>query len=330
MIFVTGASGFVGTRLCEHLRLGLGVPVRALVHRPEHAVRLARLDVEIVRELVVDGCDAIVHLAYVTEGTARARRRGTAELARRVAEAAAGRRRFVHVSTVAVWGFDAHGVLDESVPIRRIGHPYVDGKIDAEEAVRATTADHVVLRPTNVWGPWGPAFTVGPVTALRAGRVALVGDGAGPANLVYVDNLVHAILRAIESPPGTFVINDGDEPTWRGFYEAHARLGGWEVRTAARSEVPSNSLLLGLKGAAAHPAARAVARRLLPERARDRARAVVAGAPDFPPPELAALQTSTVRYPTDRAREVLGYDPPVSFERGLELTERWLRFARLL
>jgi nucleoside-diphosphate-sugar epimerase len=236
----------------------------------------------------------------------------------------------VHVSTTAVWGFDARGVLDESVPPHRNGHPYVDGKIDAEEAVRETSPNHVLLRPTNVWGPWGPAFTVGPVTALREGRVALVGDGAGPANLVYVDNLVHAILCALDSPPGTFVVNDGDEPTWRGLYNAYASLGSWRVRSVAAGEARENRMLRSVRSAATSAPARAVARRLLPPSAQARAREAVVASSQFPSPELVALQTSGVRYRTDLARDVLGYDPPVSFERGLDLTADWLRFARLL
>jgi len=329
VILVTGASGFVGTRLCEHLRLGLGTPVRAVLHRPERGVRLARLDVELVREADASGCDAVVHLAYATEGTAGVRRRRTAELAREAAaQAAAADARLVHVSTAAVWGFDASGTLDESTPMRRSGHPYVDGKIAAEEAVRLSGAEWVILRPTNVWGPWGPAFTVAPVLALRDQKVALVGDGRAPANLVYVDNLVHAILRALAGPSGVYVVSDGDAPTWRGIYDAYAALGGWAVRSAEPDQVPRPRR--GLQELAAHPAARAVARRVLRGRAADRARAAVAGAPDFPPVELAALQTSGVRYRTDAARDALGWEPVVPFEHALRLTGEWLRFARLL
>lgn len=330
MIAVTGASGFVGTRLCEHLRLGLRVPVRALVHRPERAVRLARLDVELATELRgAQEADAVVHLAYATEGTSSARARVTEALARTVAEAA-GERRLVHVSTTAVWGFDARGLLDESVPLRRTGHPYVDGKIAAEEAVRAVSPNHVILRPTNVWGPWGPAFTIAPVTALRDAQAALVGNGAAPANLVYVDNLVHAILRALEAPTGTYVVNDGEEPTWRGLYDAYAAIGGWTVRTVPVDGVPRRSRIRSVAAdVAAHPAARKVARRVL-GRAKQRVSGALATAGELPSPELAALQTSGVTYDTTRARRVLGYDAPVSFEQGLRLTEEWLRFARLV
>jgi len=330
VILVTGASGFVGTRLCEHLRLGLGRPVRALIHRPERAARVARLDVELARTLDLRGCDAIVHLAYATTGTARTRRRGTEALARRVADAA-GDRRLVHVSTAAVWGFDARGVLDETSPARPSGDAYVDGKLAAEAAVRAASANHAILRPTNVWGPWGPAFTVAPVRALREGGVAVVGAGAGPANVVYIDNLCHAIVEALDADAArgeTFIVNDPEQPSWRELYDAYASIGGWSVRTVEPSELPRPSRLRAAAAElAAHPRARALARALP---GRDRVRAAIQPAAGLPSPELAALQTSGVAFATDKARRVLGYAPPVTFERGMRLTEEWLRFARLV
>jgi nucleoside-diphosphate-sugar epimerase len=345
MILVTGASGFVGTRVCEHLRLGLGLPVRALYHRPERAARVARLDVELVQGdladarsivRVVRGCDAVVHCAYGSEGTPRQRRRLTGEGTGTVARAAraAGITRFVHLSSVAVWGFDpGAGRLDETKPVKPTGHPYVDGKIDSEAAVRAALPTATILRPSNVWGPWAPAFTVAPVRALRDGAVALVGDGASSANLLYVDNLCHAILRALERDEAngaTVVVSDGDAPTWRGIYEAYGRIGGWALRTAPAEALPKPSRARELVGVvAAHPAARAVARRA-PARMTSRARAALAGASVFPAPELAALQRSRVTYDTALARRVLGYDAPVGFEQALRLTEEWLRFARLV
>src|SRR5262249_17851801 len=48
-VLVTGASGFIGCRLTEILQLGLGWDVRALIHSPTSASRLARLPVEMVQ-----------------------------------------------------------------------------------------------------------------------------------------------------------------------------------------------------------------------------------------------------------------------------------------
>src|SRR4051794_18661720 len=150
-VLVTGASGFVGCRVAEWLRLGRGYDVRAGVHRPENAARLARLDVELTRLDLGDaaslarsggGGDAVVHCAYGTSGAAKERRVLTGAATGQIAEAAraAGVQRFVHLSSVAVWGF-APGArtLDESVPFAPSEDPYVGGK-QASEAALAQAA----------------------------------------------------------------------------------------------------------------------------------------------------------------------------------------------
>ena len=72
-ILLTGATGFIGTRLCERLKLHWRLPYRALVRNYTHATRIARLDSEMmpgdltnVDALVkaLDGCDTIVHMAH--------------------------------------------------------------------------------------------------------------------------------------------------------------------------------------------------------------------------------------------------------------------------
>jgi hypothetical protein len=129
-VLITGATGFIGARLAEVLKLQKGWQVRALVHNPANASRLARLPVEMVQsdELspaearrLVDGCDTIIHCAI---GTTWGERNkifavnvgGTKNLAD--AARAQGVQRFVHMSTIALHGSDVTGVLDETTPIR--------------------------------------------------------------------------------------------------------------------------------------------------------------------------------------------------------------------
>jgi nucleoside-diphosphate-sugar epimerase len=380
-VLVTGASGLVGCRLCEHLRLGADAAVRGTFHTAARAARVARLDVELVRadladaaalERAVAGCDAVVHCAYGTTGSARDRRALTGAATGVLARAAlrAGVRRFVLLSSAAVWGFAPDAAeLDESVPARPTGHPYVDGKLDAERELLATAhggLPAVVLRPGNVFGPYAEAFTAWPVRALRAGAPVLVGDGSTPANTVYVDNLVAAVVRALEREEAvgeTFVVSDDDGVTWRTLLGAYARmaqppldvvaLSGPEYRRlrkrrlgsalrelAAVARSPEARELVRL--AAAQPSLREAAGRvavLVPggrRRARawtERARAAplaVGAAPLLPSEELAALQTSRAVLRSSKARRVLGWEPPVPFGRALELTEAWLRFSRLV
>ena len=196
----------------------------------------------------------------------------------------------------------------------------------------------VVLRPTNVYGPWAPAFTVGPVQALRFGAVALVGDGTAPSNTVFVDNLVAAILRALGDDAAvgeTFLVDDANGRSWRDLYAAYAQIGGWEVRTVTPQQYrraarrPAARVLR--EAVAAQPVLRRAARAVVDRVPRAAAVEALGAAfvPSVPPAELAALQSSGVRFRTDKARDLLGWEPVVCVERALELTGDWLRFARL-
>ncbi|MDX6515572.1 MAG: hypothetical protein QOH73_1238 [Gaiellaceae bacterium] len=383
-ILVTGASGFIGCRLVEWLRLGLGADVRAGIHQPENAARLARLDVELAPidladpeslARAVEGCEAVVHCAYGTSGSDRERRALTGEATGRLAEIArrAGVERFVQLSSVAVWGFDpGTRTLDETVVPEPSSDPYSGGKQAAEAALAAVAARGlatVVLRPTNVFGPYSAAFTVAPIQALAHGDVALVGTGGAPANAVYVDTVVAAIVAALERDEAlgeTFVVSDPAQPSWRELLEAYASLfdptlpvrtvSVEEYRRAQKAQRPgpralvrelrvvarSPQLRSALAVAATQPTLRrigATVARAVPggrERLRpgptlvDAAAPAVPRAPRLPSPELVALQTTGVRYDTTKAERLLGIQPPADFERALALTAEWLRSARLL
>jgi NADH dehydrogenase len=149
-IFLTGSGGFIGRRLLERLAVAGDVVCLQHTARPLPAgVTGCRGD---LREPgawrdALAGCGTVVHLAAVT-GKAPAVRyedvivRGTESLLE--AARAAGARRFLYVSTIAVRFSD----------IRR--YPYARAKVRAEEAVRASGLAHVIVRPTLVFGAGSP------------------------------------------------------------------------------------------------------------------------------------------------------------------------------
>jgi predicted dehydrogenase/nucleoside-diphosphate-sugar epimerase len=246
-VLVTGATGFIGGRVAELLALKDGWQVRALVRQPGSASRLARLPVEMVlgdlgqpKELAraVADCDAVVHCAI---GTAYGNRKEifevTVEGTRRLAAAAkaAGVRRFVHVSTMAVHGKEAIGVLDESSPVRPSrGDDYAESKIEAERLIERAVRDGLpatILRLANVYGPFGATLTTRPIQHLLKGTLAIVGGDKKPCNMVYVDNVADAIAKALTAAPDsavgeTFAISDGERMTWLEFFSRFAEEFG--------------------------------------------------------------------------------------------------------
>jgi nucleoside-diphosphate-sugar epimerase len=255
-VLVTGAAGFIGCRLAEVLHSRGDWDVRALVHSPANASRLARLPVEMVLGDVrapadvaraVEGCEAVIHCAY---GRALGNRRETFAVTvdgtRNLAEAArvAGVRRFVHVSTTAVHGTQFQGEWDESAPVRPDRDDYAESKAKAESVVARAARrglSATTVRLTRVYGPFSGPFTVRPVESLRRGEPVLVGTGGAPSNTVYVDNVVHALLLALEAPDDkikgqVFTISD-DDVTWAAYHEPYARALGLPMRAVSPEEL---------------------------------------------------------------------------------------------
>src|SRR5690606_2554631 len=205
-ILVTGATGFIGSRLCELLSLEYRLPYRALVRDFSRAVRIARLDVELMAGDMLDadslaravaGCDAVVNLAHGDDKTTKKQTTNLVDACTR-----AGVRRLVHVSSMAVH-VPSPGVpvlTEATAPIKRWGEAYSDAKAAGEAVVTAAgtrgALETVVLRPTIVYGPY--SFFVTPIAQYaRAGHVSLVDGGRGLCNAVYVDDVCEAILAAL-------------------------------------------------------------------------------------------------------------------------------------
>jgi nucleoside-diphosphate-sugar epimerase len=252
-VLITGA---IGCRAAEVFALHQGWNVRALVHNPGNASRLARLDVELVQAdlsdprsvaRLVEGCDAVVHCAVGTVwGDRRKNFAINVEGTRRLAEAAlaAGVPRFVHFSTISVYGDDSAmtGTLDESMPLRPArGSDYGETKTAAEAVIRKLAArglNACIFRPARVFGPFSRIFIMNPLTAMSARGFHWLGAPDVPCDMVYVDNLVAAVLLALEAPAERmrgedFNISDGERATWREFYEYFADELGLDL-----SDVP--------------------------------------------------------------------------------------------
>jgi nucleoside-diphosphate-sugar epimerase len=233
-VLILGASGFVGSRLCEALcQLG-SFRIVPLVRTMGRAARIGRLGIEIfqgdatdegrLRQLFPD-IDIVVNLIAgsdaITHGT-----RLTARLAREY-----GVSRYVHVSTAAVYGIVAHeGCVDESAPLKRTGFPYCDAKLEAELILRKEAGRGLgvtMLRPRVIWGPYSSWVLPFFQEVVSSRRHTLIDEGRGVCNSIFIDNLVDAILWAFTAqvPSGAaFFVRDVEELTWRDYYHSLATM----------------------------------------------------------------------------------------------------------
>lgn len=227
-VVVTGATGFIGGRLCEALTLGEErAQVIALARNVGRAARIGRLPLRILRgdildkkfvALVVRDADIVIHLAT---GGRPGIVHGTKNLIR--AAAASSVQKFIHMSSAAVYGLKAaEAFTDECAPLYKTGNPYSDAKAKAERVVSRymqRRVPAVILRPRIVFGPYS-SWVDQVWQEAKGGRVTLVNEGGGACNTVYVDNLVHAILLAIKNSAAvgqTFFVTDDERVTWRDF-----------------------------------------------------------------------------------------------------------------
>ncbi|MFP6626780.1 MAG: NAD(P)-dependent oxidoreductase [Deltaproteobacteria bacterium] len=221
-VFLTGATGFIGSRLCQKLSLAHEVVALcrsesaddALPEKVE-AVRGDLEDAEHLRSLVAAARpEAVVHLAARIASTrddtalARVNTQGTAALIE--AAVGAGVHRFLFASTVVTG--DAGGALlteQSELPIKT---PYGRSKQTSEAELFARGDDGaiepVVLRPSHVYGPGGWFADI--VRDQARGRFLVPGDGQNLWDMVHVDDVVRAFVLALtaENPSRVYHVVD--------------------------------------------------------------------------------------------------------------------------
>jgi nucleoside-diphosphate-sugar epimerase len=228
-ILVLGAGGFIGRNLTDSLASSdWANPIaagRSAGGDTSAAVRSLRLDAsdEPALARAMESVDGVVNCVA---GSAQ----GMIEVARALTRVAAGLRiapRIVHLSSMAVYG-SVSGLIDESAALAGMD-PYARAKIVTEQLMsRCPSA--VVLRPGIVYGPGGRQWTERIARWLYAHRMGDLGPaGDGYCNLLYVGDLVQAIMQALRlSDAGGQVFNAAmaQPPTWNDYFVRFGRALG--------------------------------------------------------------------------------------------------------
>lgn len=244
-VFITGASGFLGTNIV-HECLKQGHAVRAFSLPGSNVSYIEKKGVELFFGDVTDpaavseamkGASAVIHVAGDTSFWKKRferQRKTNVEGVRTVMEAAIAHRikRVVHTSTVDALGYNPHGLADESWSTYNyagLGYNYADTKREGEHVALSYVAkglDVVVINPGSMIGPYDHTLQFGRLFMdLRDGKVPAVLPGGAP--WAHVSEVAKAHVAALKKgKPGECYICGGVNESYRRVFEIIAAYVG--------------------------------------------------------------------------------------------------------
>jgi uncharacterized protein YbjT (DUF2867 family) len=241
-VLVTGGTGFVGPSIVRKL-VEDGHTVRVLEHTPgasaglpsQDAVQGSMTDAASLRRAVEDQ-DVVVHLVAILTGKPEEFRNVMEQGTRDLLAAArdAGVQRFVLMSALG------------TTEVTKDLVPYYGAKWQMEQDVKASGLEHVIFRPSFVFGPEGGSLGQFKKIARLAPVTPIVGPGTQRIQPIWVDDVADHFAAAIEKPEAanrTFELGGPDAVTWNEFWSRLKRAQG--------SRRPSIHLPFGLMRAQA-------------------------------------------------------------------------------
>jgi uncharacterized protein YbjT (DUF2867 family) len=219
MILVAGGTGFVGTKVVHALR-AVELPVRVVARKPEKQDQLRAWGCEVVQgdmtdadslRRAVEGCETVVHLVAILLGSPDAFERIMVQGTRDLVEAAkgAGAKRLVLMSALGT---------EEG----REATPYYHSKWEEEQAVKYSGLEHVIFRPSFVFGSDGGILP----QQIRMVRYSPVTPILSRHRMqpIWVDDVAAFFTAAVsgdEAANRTFDLGGPDQLTWA---ELHALI----------------------------------------------------------------------------------------------------------
>ena len=234
-IFITGASGFIGRAVVKRLKDNYALTLMLPPDEPTTGLgdqNIVRGDVTRPGSLsrLMDGHDTVIHIAgsvgYQSwRNCLSINVDGTRNVIKKAVKS--GVIRFIHMSSVSVYGRVPDISITEEQALKKIRDPYGDTKIEAEQLVRRyaekNRIDLTVLRPTAVYGEGDNKFLPKLMENLQTGKFRMMGDGKHSVDLVNVADVAEAVYLALlrpESVGQTYNIANEKNPSWNQFLKA--------------------------------------------------------------------------------------------------------------
>jgi nucleoside-diphosphate-sugar epimerase len=313
-VAVTGATGFIGSRLARRL-LAEGAVVTGAGRRLDRIEDLAHAGASLVSfDLadptsygpLVEGQQVLIHVAAWMGGPGGPDAAHTlnVDATRDLLSAAAdaGVERVLLFSSVAVYGLPGTDDVDETAPLDTTqADPYGRTKALGETAARLAVGDRtelVIIRPAMVYGPGSSTWTMLMLKLVKGGTPTLLGPATGNAFPVYIDNLLDVLVAAATVPEAAgeaFHIADRSV-SWADWLGYFGRMCDRAPRRVPMFIVKA-IVLLGEVFPINVPLTRA----------------------------YVELYERPIVFDTGKARHILGWEPKIDLDEGMRRSEEWLR-----
>jgi nucleoside-diphosphate-sugar epimerase len=275
-------------------------------------------------------------------------------------------KKLIHLSSAAIYGSDpaADAATEAGVP-NPGRNEYGIAKLKQDEAVLRLHQAGVpcyILVPGNITGPYS-GFSRGIMERLLAGPMPVVDGGRYASNMIHVDNLVEAILAAVRADSGAgerYFVNEVRPVSWREAFDAFADRAGVKceyVEVSREAVLPYVHPPVASTGLAKHAKVmlsadfrRAMSALPVLDAVNKTARSLFDMLPDTRQQAIKERVQWPIRVPRDssgpqlndryvtvqarrqyhspvKLQQKLGWQPPLTFEQGMDTIFEWLRFV---
>ncbi|HWP47974.1 MAG TPA: NAD-dependent epimerase/dehydratase family protein [Candidatus Limnocylindrales bacterium] len=333
-IVVSGATGFIGYNLVQHLSQQ-GFKISGLIRNFHKVDLLTQWGVEPVLvdlqdtdklKEAVRGAKVVFHLAALRgegfwswEEFYRVNVKGTENLLKACLNQV---NHFIYCSSVSVFGHFWPGPATENYPYAPVNN-YGRSKVEAEKLVfryyQEKDLPVTIVRPVITYGPQDVSGMLTKLIRLiYSGKYLTVGNGNNRVHLVYIDDLIQGFERIMTQPRavGEAFIIAGEKPIT--VNELVAKVAFILNKKVPPFHVP-RSLARGIgfcleKIFAAGASTRLSFFKKEPLCTRSKV----------------DIMTVDCSYSIEKARQLLGYQPRVPYDEGIRWTVEWLRTGRQL
>jgi nucleoside-diphosphate-sugar epimerase len=328
-VLVTGGGGFMGMALIKRLiREGHRVTSFSRREYPLHwALGINSIQADIRDEEAVNNAcanrDVVFHLAAMVGiwGSYEAYHSVNVTGTRNVINACISQNVksiiFTSSSSVVFGGSDLEGI-DESHPYpEKHGSNYAATKAEAEQLIIEANSDTlktISLRPHLVWGPYDAHIIPGVLKRASSGKLRRIGDQEHFIDTTYIDNMIDALLLAMdalenkpEASGRNFFITNGEPARVWDFVNSIIQIAGYEP---VQKKLPEKAALAA--AAVSEWFHRAFNLRTEPFMTRYAIR------------ELCTNHWFDIK----NAREILGYNPKVSYAEGFKHLKEYLKIGK--